>query len=58
MALGSAWDGSARLRMVRNCTELRGVADDDLGRVKPKKFDGEPARRHRRTHRGGLGPLL
>ncbi len=56
MALGSAWDGSAWLRMVRNCTELQGVADDDPGRVKPKKFDREPARRNRRTHRGGLGP--
>ena len=45
-----------RLRMVQNCTELWGVADDDPGRVKPKKIDGEPARRHCRTHRGGLGP--
>jgi hypothetical protein len=40
----------------RNCTELRGVSEDDPGRVKPKNFDGEPGWRHCWTHRGGLGP--
>ncbi len=46
MALGSTGDGSARLRMVWDCTELRGVSEDDPGRVKPKNFDGEPSRIH------------
>ncbi len=38
------------------CMELRGASDYVFGRVKPKNFDGEPARGHCRTHRGGLGP--
>ena len=38
------------------CMNLRGVFDDVLGLVKPKKIDGEPAWRHCQTHRGGLGP--
>ncbi len=46
MALGLTWDGSAQLRIVWDCTELRGVSEDDPGRVKPKNFDGEPSRIH------------
>ena len=60
-------DGSVRLALLEEptklyrlvalyCTELRGASDDVFGRVKPNIFDGEPARRHRQTHRGGLGP--
>jgi hypothetical protein len=57
MTLGSAWDGSAWLTMVwdctEDCTELRGASDDVFRQVKPKNFNGEPARQHCRTHRGG-----
>jgi hypothetical protein len=49
------FDGE-RAQLGRLCTELCGASDDVFGRVKPKKFDGEPARRHFWTHRGGLGP--
>ena len=61
-----AWLGSTLFSKPKNlmgsnqfklyCMASRGVFDDVLGLVKPRKFDGEPALRHCQTHRGGLGP--